>query len=294
MMNNLANIRDATIIAEAIGKERFKINKLLLNRNQEDYNKVNSIINNIKKKYNIEKEIDIIFSIDIRNGKILDERLNCVEMIISPIFKKENLEFLTVLYDTILSKKDIVMCDNWSLIKFKPWNKKSLDTICIEYKDKKDSIIITHKDIEYHSFSDESQNLEKINIILFINSKVKDYLLQKHMNNGTEVFIPKDSSILTLLDACIGEYNMLNIVKHIEICVNTLDFPGDKLPLKNLSEKIQMIDTIINTKNKIYNCSRCEYLNTHVKLIKCKCNNVYYCDMICKNAHADIHKDYCN
>ena len=291
-MEYLASIAKADGISKSICDKKNIINNLLLKKNQHDYNKVIEIINIIKKTHDIENKIDIIFSTDIRNGKILNERLNHVELIISPIFKKENLEFLDILYNTMLSKKEIVLCDNWSLVKFKPWDKKSLETINIEYKNNNESIIITHNDIKYSSTDNKKHNLEKIDITLFIDNKVQEYLLQKHNINGNDVLIPRDSSILALMDAAIGEYNMLNIVNHISICINPSS--NNNLPLKNLSEKIQMIDTIINTKNKIQCCLRCGYLNTHVKLVKCKCDNVYYCDNVCKNAHADIHNQFCN
>lgn len=298
-MQSIQNLNVAKSVSNKIAEKKTIINTLLLKKNESDYRKVNIIINGIISEFNLTGVIDIIFGIDIRNSKLLSERKNHIEMIISPIFKKDNLDFINILYKELTSNKRYI-CDNWSIVKYKPWNPETLENIQITYSNKDGTTkTITHKDIEYYSYEAESNsnksiNYEKINVILFICDDVKQYILEKHTISGNEVYIPKDSSILTLLDAAIGEYNILNIINHMEICLQSTNIPFEKLPLLNLRDKIKMIDTVINTTNKIYNCTQCDYLNTHVELIKCKCNKVYYCDDICKNAHFNIHKNYCN
>jgi hypothetical protein len=302
-MQAIQNYKVAEALSERIGSQKKIINELLLKKNEVDYKKVNMIIEEIKKEFNLTGVIDIIFGIDIRNSKVLPERKDCIELILSPMFMKENLEFLNIIYNKLTSNKKYI-CNNWSIVKYKPWNPETLENINITYKNEdKTKKIITHDDIEYYSFNQDSDNLdksnksnyyEKINIILFIRDNVKKYMLKKHVISGNDVYIPTDTSLLTLLDATIGEYNMLNIINHMEICLKSTEISVEKLPLKHLCEKIKMINTVIDTTNKIYNCSRCGYSNTQVKLIKCKCSQVFYCDKKCKDAHIDIHEKFCN
>ena len=300
-MQTIQNYKIAESVSIKICEKKEIIDKLLLKRNAVDYEKVNMIISGIKKEFNLDGVIDIIFGIDIRNSKMLPERKNGIEMILSPVFKKENLDFLNILYNKLISNKKYI-CDNWSIVRYKPWNPETLENINITYTNNDGTKkIITHSDIEYYSFNqnfDKSdntnlKNYEKLNVILFIRDDVKKYILKKHSMSGNEIYMPRDSSLLTLLDATIGEYNMLNIVNHMEICLKSTNVPVEKLPLSNLCKKIKMIDTAINTINKIHYCLRCEYSNTQVKLIKCKCNKAFYCDEICKKAHIDIHKKFC-
>ena len=72
----------------------------------------------------------------------------------------------------------------------------------------------------------------------------------------------------------------------------TVDYePVERYPMSNMREEIEVIAN--NPLSNIHSCSRCNYMNQQVKMMRCQCHKVYYCDSICQKAHRSLHKLTC-
>lgn len=276
------------------------IYKNLLNRQEFNYNKSVSIITNIKLDLNIVNDIGTYLSIDTRNGMELEERKNYVEFILTPLFKKTNIPLLNAIYNEYLTCN---LPKYWNVIKYKFFQPNFINSISITYQkknlEKKESIDVDMIEINKEDFSYMSiLNDEKtqINILLFINDDISQYLIKEEKYNDRKIWIPNDSGIHAILDSAIGEYNMLNKLDKIEIHLKS-DLLTDEFKdiivykIDNLYNEFRLLNE--HPLSNIIKCYNCNYTNSNVRLHKCKCKKVYYCDPICQKAHRKLHKNIC-
>ena len=94
----------------------YSIYTLLISKKSNEYDTAISIINNILLCYKLNNKININFVVGMRNGVMLSERLNNIELIISPMFQKKNEIDLNKLYD---ASQNINIPSYWSIIKYK-------------------------------------------------------------------------------------------------------------------------------------------------------------------------------
>jgi len=301
--------------------ESFKANEEtlylnLLKREDRFYNNAVNIISNIKTKLDIVNSIGTYFSMDTRNGMKLEERVDHVEFIITPLFQRNNQQLMHALYDV---QHKFKLPKYWSVVKFKFFQPQFINTITINYDtrhnpaskfepeskyidnniidDQKstDGIMEITQDYFMYTIAKHEQK-DRVNILLFINNNAARYLVKKEKYNDREILIPVDSSIHAILDSAIGEYNLLNVLDKMEIhTMFELDDPEFKdIQIKKINNLIQEFDVInYNPLSGINKCSRCGYINKQVKIYACKCKNAYYCDKVCQRAHHELHKKFC-
>ena len=268
-------------------KHEKLIHENLLKKTQTDYDKSNEIISNILSKLQLNDKLGIYFGIDIRNGMKLNERKNYIEMIISPLFKKNNQKHVIDLYDESFKH---TLPAYWSIVKYKFFRPHYIDIMTLTYSVNDDIVEINKTHFNFHSFIDHENYT--ISILLFIDDKISPHLIKKEKYNDREIYVPIDNSIHMVLDTAIGEYNLLNIIDKIEIhptsVLKTDEFKNiETFPIEKLIEKVKIVTS--NSLKHINSCSRCEYSNSQVKLMYCKCRKVFYCDKICQKAHRKLH-----
>ena len=263
----------------------------LLNRNFESYNKVLSAMTIIKKDLNINEIIDTNFGIDTRNGMALTERKNNVEFIISPLFKKNNISLLNAIFAECFKHN---IPKYWNIVKYKYFQPGFINTITLNYGT--DNVVEINKD-HFSYIPIINQQNSTLNLILFVNDSISKYLIKKEKYNDREIYIPVDNGIHAILDSAVGEYNLLNVIDKMEIClesdINLEDFKEEKIfKIENLINELNMINN--NPLSNIKYCSHCKYSSNQVKLYVCKCKKTYYCDNICQKANRSVHKLVCN
>lgn len=270
----------------------YSIYTLLISKKSNEYDDAISIINNILLCYKLNNKININFVVGMRNGVMLSERLNNIELIISPMFQKKNEIDLNKLYD---ASQNINIPSYWSIIKYK-FYKPMINDIKLIYEIDDKNIVIDKNDFSYTIVNNEKN---KLSFIMFINDDKSDLILKKENINNIDMWIPKDNAINSILDSVMGEYNMINIIEHMELqllsVLNTDTFKNLNLQLFNIVNLLDDIKIIYNNPTFNYKiCSRCEYTNKNIKLFRCRCKKIYYCDIICQTAHRALHKLTCN
>lgn len=298
-MSNLSGKMNIKKISKGFWEQFMEIESLLYDnikkRDIIEYNKSINMVNAILKKLEINCMINIQFGIGTRNGMILDERKDSVEIILSPMFQRNNQDLMHTLYDESFNKN---LPEYWSVIKYKFHRTSFIHTISLNYNDPNivdnNIVQITKDDFSYFPiFNDEKT---KLSIILFIDDKKSKYLVKKQKvkikDIERELFIPIDNGIHAMIDSAIGEYNLLNVLDKIEIYtkseLETDEFKEiNAIKMENLIYDIDMIHN--NSLNPFEKCGRCEYSNKNVELHECNCKKIYYCDSICKNAHQSLH-----
>jgi len=299
-MTNLSEEFDIKKISNEFWMQFMEIESLLYDsmkkRDVVAYNQSVNMINIILEKLEINCMINIQFGIDTRNGMALDERKDIVEIILSPMFQRNNQKLMCALYDESFN---IGLPKYWAVIKYKFHRTSFIHTIILNYNDPTivgdNTIKITKDDFSYFPiFNDEKT---KLSIILFIDDKKSQYLIKKQKikikNVERELLIPIDNGIHAVIDSAIGEYNLLNVLDKMEIytksALETDEFKEiNDVVMENLIYDIDMIHN--NSLNSFEKCGRCEYSNKNVKLHACKCKKIYYCDSICQKAHRSLHK----
>jgi hypothetical protein len=311
-MTSVDNKTNLNLTAKNFWNHFIKIESRLCSnikkRNIVEYNQTINLIADILKKLSIENMVNIQFGIDTRNGMNLPERKNSIEMILSPIYQRNNQQLIYELYNESFNYK---LPEYWSVIKYKFHRSSFIHSVILNY-DKKTQISDDKKSLEngesciknmeitkddFSYFPIVNDNKTSLNILLFIKDDKQKYLINKKSIkvNDTirELWVPIDNGIHTMMDCAVGEYNLLNLFDKIEIHLEsdllTEEFKNiDSIKIENL---INDIDTIHNNSiNSFQKCSRCEYSNKNIKLQLCKCKNVYYCDIICQKAHRKLHK----
>lgn len=283
-------LRDVSCLFwEAILEHKNVINEYLFRRN-DDYKNVVMLIDKIKDRFDLRDSIGLYFSIDIRNGIQFEERKNMVELILSPIMQRGNLDLLHIMYAVYYEKYSSQT--EWSVIKYKFWQPLHLESVSINYEEENVPICITHADFEYHPVVEN----DKISILLFIKDDLQKYLVKKETytinEEERELWIPSNINIYTILDSAIGEYNLLNTLDKMEIYLHSEHPKIDRFPLEHLSNNVQKINN--NPLSKMVKCSRCDYSNKQTTQKRCVCKKIYYCDKICQNANRKIHKYSCS
>ena len=271
-------------------KKENALKHLLYERTHESYDKATKIINDIAK--NLGFIVNIIFGIDIRNSVILTERINHIEIIISPMMQRTNINYVNVLY-AAYKKCFSQDFSSWSVIKYLPWKSNAIQNITVTYCDDEKTIEVVSNDFEYHPIVDH--NTGKISIILFVNDDIAKYIIKKEKYdiNGTsrELWIPKDCGIYTVLNATVGEFHLLNTIDKMEICLKSEEKEITRHKIDKLTDVVTMVAS--NPMTDIYNCFRCGYSNKQTTLKQCKCKKAWYCDTICQKAHRSLHKLNC-
>jgi hypothetical protein len=263
----------------------------MLKRNSTEYNQSVNIVEKILFELKIQNMAGIHFGIDTRNGMVLDERKDYVELIISPMFQRTNQKLLYELYNESFNHN---LPKYWSVVKYKFHRPSYINIIVLNYSKEFEKenieIEITKNDFLYYPILNDQKT--KLSILLFIKDDKAPYLIKKEKCNDREIWIPKDNGIHAMLDSAIGEYNLLNVLDkmeiHLESDLDDEDFKEiDSLKLENIVNEMDMIHN--HALSKFHKCSRCEYSNKQVKLYTCKCKKVYYCDTICQQSHRKLH-----
>lgn len=289
--NELANLYKLFWL-EFMEKEP-EIKMLILNRNQGDNNKAINITDSIIDRLGLKNKVGVLFGVDIRNGMILAERKDYIELVLTPLFQRKNKEIVINLYNASSN----ILPNYWSVIKYKFWQPSNIESINVNYIDDadiKNVIEVTKSDFEYHPIIDNINS--KLNIILFVSDDKSKYIIKKEIyeinNTKREIWIPKDYGIYAILDSAIGEYHLLNTLNKMEIYLKSEEPEiTERYPIENITNVIHMISN--NPLSNINTCSRCYYSNKHTSLKICKCKNSYYCDSVCQKAHRPLHKLNC-
>ena len=283
------HIHTANSLWIKIAENTTDINKLLLEKDYDSYQKVTNMISKILMDLRINSDIGIYFGIDVRNGNVLPERAGQIELIISPLFKKSSISLMLAIYNAHFNYTP----ENWCVVKYKFWQPSSLENMTINHHgglapDKKEIIEITKDDFEYFPFIDNTNN--KISIIVFVNDNIADMVIKKEFikQHSRDMWLPINTSIYMILDSAIGEFNLLNTLDNMEIYLKSEHAEIKRHPLEHLTQTIQMINN--NPLSKIHSCARCDYNNTQTRLKVCGCKEVYYCDAVCQKAHRNIHR----
>ena len=292
------------IISKEFWKEFFAIKddlyKKLMKKNSFEYNQCINFINGILSKYKIEKNINIQFGIGIRNGIELKERKEYIEMVLSPMFKKNNISILNELYK---ESKNYDL-GKWSVIKYKFFNPNIIKNLTISYdkygnlekhdtNPENENIMITKDNFWYYPIMRENK---KISILLFLDDDNMEYLAYIKKLKEHSIYIPKNDGIHIILDGAIGEYSLINVIDRIEIHLKSdkekkFDKLGDIFPIEILNDNIKLV---INEPLKNYHkCARCNYSNQNLTMYICKCKKIHYCDKICQKSNWDLHKYNC-
>jgi hypothetical protein len=287
------------------------------------YNQIREIIKITLQE--LDFNIDVHFGIDVRNGQVLNERKDQIEMILSPDHQRYNIKLINQLYKSNLVKQ---LPKSWSVIKYKFYQPRLIDSIVLNYIEKKsetkksetekseteksetekstdsdteieDTIIeVTKDDFEYFPVLDIPN--AKINLILFISDDKASFMLHKRVITKSEfptlamdrtIWYPKDTTIYTVIDSAVGEYNAMACIDKIEIYLKSEQPELTRKPINLLVNEIIMMNN--NPLSSIQKCSRCCYQNTQVSLLSCHCKKTKYCDTICQRAHRYLHKHNC-
>jgi hypothetical protein len=285
------------------------IESLLQARELTRYNKIREIIKITLQE--LDFNIDVHFGIDVRNGQLLDERKDHIEMILSPANQKYNIKLINHLHKSNRVKQ---LPKLWSVIKYKFYQPRLIDNMILNYVDKsdlsnnseptnpdknEDTIIeVSKDDFEYFPVLDIPNS--KINLILFISDDKASLMLNKRVITKSEfptlpcdrtIWYPKDTTIYTVIDCAVGEYNTMNCIDKIEIYLKSEQPELIRKPINLLINEIMMMNN--NPLSSIQSCARCSYQNKQISLLVCHCKKTKYCDIICQKAHRYLHKDNC-
>lgn len=279
----------ANVFWQEFAERESVITQLLYNRTYDDYQKVRDIIDMIIDISNLENQIQILFGVDIRNGMVLGERLNHIELIITPLYQRINKKLVIALFNT--HKK--YLPDYWNVIKYKIWQPNNINNITLTDTDGGSIELIKH-DFQFVPIIDKDS--QKLNILLFIKDSVAKHLIKKEKyeigENIRDIWIPQSIGIYSILESIIGEYHLLNTLDKMEIYLESEEIDvTDRQPIEKMADIINMIAN--NPMSGISICARCNYSNKQVILKSCRCKNVYYCDTICQRAHRQLHKLGC-
>jgi hypothetical protein len=265
------------------------IRENMMKRDSTGYNSVMVIISNIKKSLNICGYIDCCLGIDTRNGIVLSERKNHLEMMISPVLKKYN-NIVQIMHKNY--KKYII--GDLSVVKYKFHQPSYINTISLNYEsadEQKNIIDITQNNFKCFPILDG----EILSFILFVDESVAKYLIKLEEvdinNTKRDIWIPKDTGIYAIISSAIGEYAMMNIIDKMEIYPDSEHKEIERKPLSNLTDTVNMI--LNNPMKNTLKCSRCSYTSNQVNILNCKCKKAYYCDKLCQKAHYKLHKSIC-
>ena len=259
-----------------------EISGFLAKRSNVEYKNAMNIITGVKTSLKIDDCIICCFGIGVRNGLVLPERENHIELIISPQLRKD----IALLNDIYGIHKEYIPA-NWSVIRYKFHQPSMLDTITIYYNDTE----ISKNDFEYHPILEN----DKLNILLFVDDKIANFMIKKeNIKLGEEtrdIWIPKDNSIYSIITSAIGEYALFNIIDKMEIYLKSEHTDIKREPLSHMSNTVEMI--LNNPTSDINKCFRCNYTSVQTHIRRCKCKKAYYCDVVCQKAHHNLHKSIC-
>jgi hypothetical protein len=278
---------------EAFMEKETEIKELIFKRTQEDHQTARDITDSITDTLGFKGCVGILFGVDVRNGLMLTERKDYIELIITPLYQRINKRLVLALYNAHAN----YLPKYWSVIKYKFHQSSNIDSITVNYRDEDNPanvIEITKDDFSYFPILNAKEN--KLSIVLFINDEKAKYLIKKEkyeINGETrDLWIPKDYGIYAVLDSAIGEYHLLNTLDKMEIYKESEEKEiTERHPIKKIADVVVMIAN--NPMSNIHKCSRCNYPNTQTKLGICKCKKAYYCDSICQKAHRKLHKLNC-
>jgi hypothetical protein len=296
-------VNDVDLFWQKILTHTTAIESHLQARELTRYNQIREIIKITLQELNF--NIDVHFGIDVRNGQVLAERKNHIEMILSPAHQRYNIKLINHLYKSNRVKQ---LPKTWSVVKYKFYQPRLIDSMILNYVEKKsntdaeseieDVIEVTKDDFEYFPVIDIPNS--KLNLILFISDDKAQFMLDKRVITKSEfptlaqdrtIWYPKDTTIYTVIDSAVGEYNTMNRIDKIEIYLKSEQPELIRKPINLLVNEIMMMNN--NPLSAVQACARCCYQNTQVSLLVCKCKKTKYCDIICQRSHRHLHKDNC-
>ena len=299
---------DVEMFWQKILKHASVIESHLHARELTRYNQIREIIKITLQE--LDFNIDVHFGIDVRNGQVLTERKDQIEMILSPAHQRYNIKLINHLYNSKLIKQ---LPKTWSVVKYKFYQPRLIDSMILNYVEKKpitkestdtdeeieDTIIeVTKDDFEYFPVIDIPNS--KLNLILFISDEKAPFMLHERVITKAEfpslvedrtIWYPKDTTIYTVIDSAVGEYNTMTCINKIEIYLKSEQSELIRKPINTLVNEIMMMNN--NPLSPVQTCARCCYQNTQVSLLVCHCKKTKYCDIICQRAHRYLHKDNC-
>lgn len=268
---------------DTLAEAEPKIKALLYDREEEQYNEANMLVNGIARKLNLNLGLQLF--VDTRNGIKLQERKDHIELVVSPMVNRSRVAYVKALYDDHFGKLPAY----WSVIKYQPWRLSDLYNLTMICPDK---TTIDQNDFSFCAIRDAQS--QKLDVCLFVSEDKAKYLVKKETQeiNGKkrELYMPINHCIYTMLNAAVGEFHMLNTLRNMEIYVENTENLVQH-PLHKMREEIMVI--VNNPMSNIHTCSRCGHTNAHVKMMKCRCGKVFYCDAVCQRAHRAIHKSVC-
>lgn len=185
-------------------------------------------------------------------------------LIISPNLNRDNIKKCEELAKIGQNQQN----NDWMILQYKPYNKGEIYTIHSIYKD----IKFNYEDIEYHPMFDVKEQV--MDIILFINKDKISHVCKTEDIKNEPRLIPKDITIDSILLASMGEYFLLNKIRHMEIHPSNYKFPN------NVSVPRKKLDNIFNDclfLRKSHDCHICGYYDFNCLLKKIEKDSVYYC-----------------
>lgn len=165
-------------------------------------------------------------------------------------------------------------------------------------------VVFNNYTVKYDAFKCQTnfgygeQNQRLLNIVIMVEKDTADkVLVQKPITfikpNGSketlDKWIPSDQSIFVLLNAVLGEYNIVERIGYIDFLPQ--DDMTDFYDLEYLKTQMTILDVSLDAKK----CRTCDRRHYQGKLFRCgKCKKVYYCGQECQKIDYQTHKVFCH
>ena len=332
-LNNLSNLSNLNNLNEKYELFWMKLinwwpyiyNRLIENSSESQTNikiiilkKINSFLENIK--------LDISFTYGEINNINLSQYSNIIEIYISPIMDKNNIEEMENLYNVYNKYKNHL--PNLIVSKYRIFNKNNIKIHYMDYTNiflsssnlnniNYPNIIyfddefsletknnLETKNTKYIFNQDEilySQTIGKGNInniilhlVIVFKKNINEFFEKKKIifeNSERDVWICKNNSIDILLENFIGEENLINYIGYIEFI--PFEECSKDIEYKYITELINDIE-FVRKNNNINYCNVCNHSSNQLKLSKCsRCKKILYCNKICQKIDYNNHKSIC-
>jgi hypothetical protein len=218
--------------------------------------------------------IVVYFGVDVRNGTPSPERKDHIEMIISANYMKKNRALVQQLYETHVG----CVPDHWTVIKYTPWAPKTLSSIKVGV----DNFNQAH--LKYFPIVNTDANT--LDILLFVDVTQSNILRKETImiqEAKRDIWIPQTDALYVVLNAVMGEFNLLTILDKMEIHVDSFKKPTvhPEIPRYDMAHMQQTATMIMNNASNPLKpgdpCGTCGYTSTNIDF-----NQIGYCDAICK------------
>lgn len=231
----------------------------------------------------------------IRNGRNLPERLDSFELIISPNWRKSNVEMVDRVYSSWMAE-EVDIPPYWNVVKYQPFLPTSVHGLSIDG--------IVHDDFSYCAQINFDGGDVWIGLIVFVANRIAPTALIKSARSDVNPETTPEwtlnasekngQAVLTFLNAAIGEYNMITLLKAVEFHPES-SYP--MIPRHSLDELHGEFIKIYrqNHADPVRECTRCGYYSYQAHLTKCSRPDcaIYYCDSVCKLADSKNHAYVC-